>query len=198
MPVQSARVRNSFGSPASGGSVRPSTTGPYATTVSPTCAPTCVIRDGKHVWMTRTEEVKVMNGWFDQHLAGKPPAAVVPVPQNSSTVHRGQLPSPGTWGATERAGLCPEVPAERTDWKPELRCLRHHDPQVAGVGVPGRGHAAGEAAYPSDEAPLVSFVSDSPQRLRPPTSPRLDANSPSRGFSFRLTGWECGPEHAGQ
>ena len=86
--------------------------------------------------MTRTEEVKVMNAWFDQHNAGKPPAAVVPVPQNSSTVHRGQLPSPGTWGATERAGLCPEVPAERTDWKPGLRGLCQYRTQIAGSKFP--------------------------------------------------------------
>lgn len=72
-------------------------------------------------------------------------APVVPVPQNASTVHRGQLPTPDAGGATERSGHCPA----RTDWKPGLRCLRHQHPQIAEIGVPGRFHAAGHAAVPA-------------------------------------------------
>ena len=124
--------------------------------------------------------------------------SLVPLPQNASTVHRGQLPTPGAWGGTERSGHNRAVPAERMECKEGLQGLCQYRTQIAGVRGPSGRHSAGEAAYPSDEAPLVSFVSDSPQRLRPPTSRRLDANSPSRGFSFRLTGWVCGPEHAGQ
>ena len=40
----------------------------------------------------------------------------------------------------------PRALGARTDWKPGLLCIRHHHPQVKGIGFPGSGPPAGDAA----------------------------------------------------